>query len=161
LRIFVPPGCRQNIAKHGLRNCELAGKTGFFLYEPERTNPIEVQIRQICTQAPRELPMTSFFSKIAGLFSGGAKDEAVAQAKVESHADCKIFAMPMREGNQYRLAGRIEKEVDGAILVRTFIRADVYASLDDALEGTFRKARQIIDQNGPSLFSDGAPTRNA
>jgi hypothetical protein len=105
--------------------------------------------------------MTSFFSKIAGLFSGGAKDEKVSEPKVESHGDCKIFATPMRESNQFRLAGRIEKEVNGETLVRTFIRADVYSSLDDALEGTFRKARQIIDQNGPSLFSDGAPIRNA
>ncbi len=105
--------------------------------------------------------MTSFFSKMARLFSGGTKGETVSQAKTASHGDCIIFATPLREGSQYRLAGRIEKQVGEATHVRTFIRADVYSSLDDALEGTFRKARQIIDQNGPSLFSDGAPTRNA
>ncbi len=75
------------------------------------------------------------------------------------HGDCTIRATPMREGAQYRIAGTIEKTVDGAVLKRTFIRADVFASEQDVLDATFRKARQIIDQNGASLFSDGAASR--
>ena len=72
-----------------------------------------------------------------------------------------IFATPLREGNQLRLAGRIEKEVGGEVLVRNFIRADVFTSMDEAVDCTFRKARQIIDQNGPSLFADGEKSRSA
>lgn len=49
--------------------------------------------------------------------------------------------------------------MNGEILVRNFIRADVFSSVDDAVETTFRKAQQIIDQHGPSLFADGDPNR--
>ena len=60
---------------------------------------------------------------------------------------------------QYRLAGRIEKQVGDETLVRTFIRADVFSSADEAQEFTVKKARQIIDQNGAGLFGDGEKQR--
>ncbi|MFD1744031.1 HlyU family transcriptional regulator [Rhizobium helianthi] len=105
--------------------------------------------------------MPSIFSKIASMFSGGenAGAKPVAQAEPQEHAGCRIYAEPLREGSQLRLAGRIEKDVEGKTLVRTFIRADMFTSQEDALECTFRKARQIIDQNGSSLFADGAEQR--
>lgn len=107
--------------------------------------------------------MASFLSGILSIFSGGSKPEASAApaAEPQLHGDCRIFATPIREGNQLRLAGRIEKEVGGEVLVRSFIRADVFTSMDEAVDCTFRKARQIIDQNGPSLFSDGEKSRSA
>lgn len=103
----------------------------------------------------------AFFSKILSMLSGGGEQEAkpAPAAEPQEHAGCKIFAEPVREGSQYRLAGRIEKAVDGQTLVRTFLRADMFTSLDDARECTFRKGQQIIDQNGASLFSDGAASR--
>jgi len=106
--------------------------------------------------------MASFLSSILAMFSGGPKSDAsvALSAEPQLHGDCTIHASPIREGGQYRLAGRIEKVVNGETLVRTFIRADVFSSIDDALDGTFRKARQIIDQNGPSLFADGEPSRS-
>jgi hypothetical protein len=107
--------------------------------------------------------MASFLSNIFSIFSGGSKVEAPAPpaAEPQTHGDCVIHATPIREGNQYRLAGRIEKDVNGDLLVRNFIRADVFTSLDDALECTFRKGRQIVDQNGPALFGDGEKSRSA
>lgn len=106
--------------------------------------------------------MSSFLSKIFSIFSGGAQTEALAapEAEPQTYGDCTIFAAPIREGNQLRLAGRIEKEVEGEVLVRHFIRADVFTSMDEALDCTYRKARQIIDQNGASLFSDREKTRS-
>ena len=105
----------------------------------------------------------SLLSRIASFFTGGAS--AVPQAKPASepeiYQDCQIFAEPIREGNQYRLAGRIVKTVDGAVLERSFIRADVFTSLEDAQSGAIRKAQQIIDQNGASLFADGEAKRSA
>ena len=105
--------------------------------------------------------MASFISNIFSLFSGGSRQEPKAEAKTQSqeHAGCTIHATPMREGSQYRLAGRIEKEVDGEVLVRSFIRADMFSTADDAVEFTFRKGRQIIDQNGAGLFADGEKDR--
>ncbi len=107
--------------------------------------------------------MASMFSKFFSMFSGGggAAKPAAAQADPQEHAGCLIFAEPIREGSQLRLAGRIEKEVDGRKLVRNFVRADMFTSMDDALDCTFRKARQIIDQNGNALFSDGVENRSA
>lgn len=35
-----------------------------------------------------------------------------------------------------------------------FVRADVFTSMDDAVEFTIRKAKLIIDQNGASLFPE-------
>jgi hypothetical protein len=107
--------------------------------------------------------MTSIISRILSIFTGGSSSNAASApaAEPQAYKDCLIHAEPIREGGQFRLAGRIVKEVDGRALERTFIRADIFTSMDDALECTFRKAQQIIDQNGPSLFSDGEEKRSA
>jgi hypothetical protein len=106
--------------------------------------------------------MASIFSSIFSMFSGGAKPAGTAAgvaAEPLLYGDCTIYAEPQKEGGQYRLAGRIEKTVGEDVLVRNFIRADMFSSSDDAIECTVRKAQQIIDQNGSSLFSDGAKVR--
>jgi hypothetical protein len=97
------------------------------------------------------------------MFSGGGKaaEAPAASVKPVEHGGCIIHPAPIREGSQFRLAGRIEKDIDGETLVRSFVRADVFTSMDDAIEYTVRKAQQIIDQNGPSLFSDGEKSRSA
>lgn len=108
--------------------------------------------------------MASFLSSLFSKFSGSGKASAAPAAKTaepQFYGDCRIFAEPMREGNQFRLAGRIEKDVNGEVLIRSFIRADLFTTQDDAVEYTLRKARQIIDQNGASLFSDGQKNRSA
>lgn len=73
--------------------------------------------------------------------------------------DYAVFATPQKEGAQFRLAGRIEHEVNGETLVRRFVRADLFSSETDTVDTTFRKAKQIIVQNGPTLFGDGAKER--
>ncbi|AMM83978.1 HlyU family transcriptional regulator [Martelella sp. AD-3] len=107
--------------------------------------------------------MASFFSKLGSLFSGGAGGGQENEQAVKSivHEDCIIFAEPVKEGAQYRLQGRIEKEVGEETLVRTFIRADLFASQDEAIEWSLKKGKQIVDQNGRSLFSDGEKHRTA
>ena len=110
--------------------------------------------------------MASFFSKILSIFGGSrsannnpSPSSGTPSAVPQLYGECTIFATPQREGNQFRLAGRIEKQVGGDILVRNFIRADLFTSADDAAETAFRKAHQIIDQHGASLFSDGEKVR--
>jgi hypothetical protein len=104
----------------------------------------------------------SILGRILSIFTGGSSSEGAAKpmAEPQTYKDCVIHAEPIREGNQFRLAGRIEREIEGRLLQRKFIRADVFTSLDDALDCTFRKAQQIIDQNGPALFGDGEETRS-
>lgn len=103
--------------------------------------------------------MASFLSKLFGFSSGSSTETAASSGKTESYGDCLIRATPMREGSQFRLAGSVEKDVDGAVRVRTFIRADVFSSEQDVIDATLRKAHQIIDQHGPSLFSDDVASR--
>ena len=45
------------------------------------------------------------------------------------------------------------------VFTRSFIRADLFSSRDDTVASTFRKAKQIVDQHGPSLFNDGVDSR--
>ncbi|OLP43635.1 HlyU family transcriptional regulator [Rhizobium oryziradicis] len=107
--------------------------------------------------------MAAFFKKLLSAFSGASSGSEEKQAQPSEpvlHGDCRIYVEPLREGNQLRLAGRIEKDVNGEILTRTFIRADLFTSKEDAQDCTLRKAKMIIDQNGPALFADGEKTRS-
>jgi hypothetical protein len=106
----------------------------------------------------------SFFSKIASIFGGGpsgAEAKGVAKEHMREIAGLRVFATPMREGAQFRIAGRIEKDQDGVTMTRDFIRADLFSTEDDAVDVTFRKAEQIISQSGRTLFSDGAQSGRA
>lgn len=105
--------------------------------------------------------MASFISKILSAFSGGGSTPAQPKTVEPREYDgCRVFATPQREGSQFRLAGRIEKDVNGEVLTRTFIRADIFTTEDDAVEFTFRKGEQIIQQSRASLFADGAKSGN-
>ncbi|QRM55315.1 HlyU family transcriptional regulator [Sinorhizobium sp. BG8] len=103
--------------------------------------------------------MASFLSRLFGSKSSSGAS-APADEETESYNELVIVAAPMREGAQYRLAGRIEKRDGEAVLVRGFIRADLFSSRDDTVAATFRKGRQIIDQHGVALFADGTPSRH-
>ena len=102
--------------------------------------------------------MASFFSKLFGR-GGGSDTPAKIAEETEAYNDLLLVAAPIPEGGQYRLAGRIEKQDGDRVMARTFIRADLFASRDDTVAATFRKARQIADQHGASLFGDGADSR--
>ena len=102
--------------------------------------------------------MASFFSKLFGRGGGSATPAKVAE-ETEAYNDLLLVAAPLQEGGQYRLAGRIEKRDGDRVLVRSFIRADLFSSRDDTVSSTFRKAKQIVDQHGASLFGDGVDSR--
>ena len=100
--------------------------------------------------------MASFFSKLFSGFGSGQSDapKKAGTSEPHQHGEYTIYPTPMKEGAQYRLAGRIEKTVGDEVLVHEFVRADVFTSMDDAVECTVRKGKLIIDQNGPNLFAD-------
>jgi hypothetical protein len=102
--------------------------------------------------------MASFFSRLFGRSPTGDAPEPVS-GETETYGDCRIRATPMKEGSQFRLSGVIEKDVDGQVLQRNFIRADMFSSPDEASAAALRKAHQIIDEHGRSLFADGAASR--
>ncbi len=90
----------------------------------------------------------SFLSKLFGR----APTPPKAEAKPVTHKDYLIYPEPISEQGGYRIAGRIEKEVDGETKVSSFIRADTYSSEDTARDASISKAKQVIDQMGDSLF---------
>lgn len=103
--------------------------------------------------------MAGFLKK---LFGGGGGDGGGASADpAEAYGDCMIQALPQSAGGSWRVAGMITKVVDGETLERPFVRADTFPGQDEATSFSLVKAKQIIDQNGKMLFSDGAKSRPA
>lgn len=101
--------------------------------------------------------MTSFISRLLAFIGGKSSSGPVAPAETrEEYQEYNLVAHPLREGNQFRISGAIEKKQGDTILKRHFIRADVFSSEKEASEFTLRKARQIVDQQGGILFADGA-----
>jgi hypothetical protein len=63
-----------------------------------------------------------------------------------------IHAAPYKSEGQYQTAGIIEREVGGERKEHRFIRADAFATYEDAVNFTLGKARQIVDLQGERMF---------
>ena len=91
------------------------------------------------------------------LFGGGNSKSGEATgpktAKSVEHNGYRIEAQPYPEGGQFQLAGTISKEIDGVRKEHRYVRADRFASMEDAAEYTILKGRQIIDQQGERIFN--------
>jgi hypothetical protein len=94
----------------------------------------------------------SIFSTLFG--RGGGKTEKPAEP-VE-YKGYVIRATPYKDNGHYQTAGMIERDIGGVKKQYRFIRADAYASYDDAVAFTLNKARQIIDLQGEKIFREGA-----
>jgi hypothetical protein len=94
----------------------------------------------------------SFWKK---LFGGGGSSEAdgpAAPAKSVEYNGFTIRAAPYKSEGQYQTAGVVEKEIGGVAKEHKFIRADRFPSLDDAVEFSLTKGRQIVDEQGERMF---------
>ena len=91
--------------------------------------------------------MASIFKTLASLF-GGARDTAAPKLGTSiEYKGFTIRAEPYKEEGQYQTAGVIVQEIEGVMKEHRFIRADRYASHDDAVAFTLAKGRQIIDEH--------------
>jgi hypothetical protein len=63
-----------------------------------------------------------------------------------------IRPAPFKSEGQFQTAGTIEREVGGVRKEHRFIRADAFASFDDAVAFTLAKARQMVDLQGERMF---------
>jgi hypothetical protein len=88
----------------------------------------------------------------SALFGGRGGTTSAQAADPVEYKGFVIRATPYKNNGQYQTAGTIEREVDGVRKEHRFIRADAYASYDDALNFTLNKARQIIDLQGERMF---------
>ncbi|MBF9051469.1 hypothetical protein GTA62_17450 [Roseobacter sp. HKCCD9010] len=87
-------------------------------------------------------------SLLSKLFGGGAKP----QEDPEVYKDFRIFPEPQSGPGGYRLAARIEKEIDGEVKVHHLLRADTIQSAEEAEAFSIRKAKQVIDEQGDGIF---------
>jgi len=92
----------------------------------------------------------SFFSALFG--RGGAAAASTKPSDPVEYKGYMIQAAPFKNNGQYQTAGLIARDIDGAHKEHRFIRADAYASYDDAVTFTLAKARQIIDLQGDRIF---------
>jgi hypothetical protein len=93
----------------------------------------------------------SFWSALFG------RQPAAETAKAAEPVEYKGFiirAAPFKNNGGYQTAGSIERDVAGVRKEHRFIRADAYASYEDAVSFTLNKARQIIDLQGERMFND-------
>jgi hypothetical protein len=84
---------------------------------------------------------------------GGGASSAAAPTETVEYNGYRIKPAPYRANSQYQTAGSIEKDTPEGVKEHKFIRADTYASRDDAVAFTISKAKQIIDQQGDRMFS--------
>jgi hypothetical protein len=83
------------------------------------------------------------------LFGGGS---AASEPVSEMHEGYVITPTPMAEGGQFRLCAEIRKEVKGEMKVHRLIRADIFASADQASQASISKAKQVIAEQGTRMF---------
>jgi hypothetical protein len=88
----------------------------------------------------------SLFKKLFG--GGGPKPGAPS----EDYKGYRITATPIAEGQTYRVAATIEKEVNGEMRRHELIRADTLQGLEAAQAASISKAKQVIDEQGDRIF---------
>ena len=81
-----------------------------------------------------------------------APEAAPASSRSEHYQGYVIHAEPVREGSQWRISARIEKEVGGVLKSYRLIRADLLGDADTAAAESLRKARRLIDEQGDGIF---------
>ncbi|WP_194437201.1 HlyU family transcriptional regulator [Vibrio fluminensis] len=90
-----------------------------------------------------------FFSRLFG--SSKPKTQKMTVEPTE-YKGFLIYQEAIEEGGQYRIAGRIEQELDGVLKSHRFIRSDVLSSRADADEFMLKKAQMYIDQMSGKIF---------
>ncbi len=94
----------------------------------------------------------SFLKKLFGL--GDSAPREAPPPPIQEHQGFTIAATPFESEGRWQLSGVITREVDGAMKEHRFIRADAFLSRDEAVEMTFFKGRQMIDQMGDRIWNN-------
>jgi len=91
----------------------------------------------------------SFLKKLFGgrnQKDGDSQQQPIIDGAEIEYSGFIIRATPFKEAGQYQSCGVILKEIDGTLREYRFIRADRFTMIHI-------KARQIIDEQGNTLFS--------
>lgn len=89
-----------------------------------------------------------------GLFSRLFGSSTATEPTVEpvEYKSFLIYPNSETDGSQFRIAGKLTKEINGELKEHRFIRSDVISSKANADELMVSKAKVLIDQLGDSLF---------
>lgn len=90
------------------------------------------------------------WTRLAGGSGGASNGPPIAAVEYKGY---RITPTPIQSGGQYRTAGTIEKDTPDGVKEHRFVRADTCHGLEDAISFTVAKAKQIIDQQGDSIFT--------
>lgn len=86
------------------------------------------------------------------LFGGSPEDASKGALESIEYKGFTIEAAPIPEGSHFRTAGYIVGELDGDSKRVQFIRADQHGDQQAAIDHSFAKGRQIIDERGIKLL---------
>lgn len=95
----------------------------------------------------------SFLKRLFGGGDKAADASAPAIARQVEHKGFLVSATPYKADGQYQTCGIVSKEIGGVLKEHKFIRADRFASLDDAVEVSLKKGLQLVDEQGDKIFS--------
>lgn len=98
----------------------------------------------------------SFFKKLFGGAQTGKSESGAGRVLgEEDYQGYLVRALEMKAGAEFQLCGEIELpgEGDDESRVHKFIRADRLTSAEQAKSAALAKGRQIIDEQGKTLFS--------
>lgn len=96
----------------------------------------------------------SWLARLFGRTASASVEQAPAKPTAEiEYQGFTIRAEPYPEGGQFQTAGTVVKSVDGEVRTHRFVRADRFASVDDATEFAVAKGKQIVDQQGERMFA--------
>lgn len=90
-----------------------------------------------------------FFSRF---FGSSDKSKVVEQVEAVEYKGFLIYPESISESGQFRVAGRITKEIDDELKSHRFIRSDIISNKHDANELMLKKAQMFIDQMGQDIF---------
>ncbi|HWB46364.1 MAG TPA: HlyU family transcriptional regulator [Hyphomicrobiaceae bacterium] len=95
------------------------------------------------------MKLKAVIGKLAGASAGGKGQHSAETVEYKGY---RIIPAPYRSGDQYQVAGAIEKTTSEGVKRHDFIRADTSPIWEDAVAIATAKARQIIDQQGDRAF---------
>jgi hypothetical protein len=100
----------------------------------------------------RDLDGFSMFAWLSRLFQ--SSPTVVATVDPIEYKEFLIYPEPKSENGQYRLAGRISKNIQGTLNDYHFIRSDLFSNRQEAEEWMVRKAKVFIDECGEKMFKN-------
>ncbi len=94
--------------------------------------------------------LKAWLNRIAGTGTGTSSESEIAPVEYKGY---RIRPTPYRAKSGYQTAGIIEKDLPGGLKQHRFVRADTFPTPAEAGAFAVTKARQVIDQQGDSIFA--------